>query len=283
VTRVVTGLLFCLLALLPAAPWARAAGIDCAKATTKVEKLLCADPALVKADAAVAEAFATAREAATDPVAVRASQRDWLTVRNACPDAACLAKVQAERQAALTALTAEALRQNATERARLRHLLGWPEDCEQSFQELLSPEGRGATTLGTGVESHPLGDGRTLYCVQCDLAAYQGTYVIMLQEKPDGPGTLLRFPLYDRDGAKIVRSEDTFLAGALDFVPRTGELTVFTKARGLGDCGSYVRYAFPATGPKRVQVVEARVKGCSDRPPQETVITPDTWPLVKKP
>jgi len=67
------------------------------------------------------------------------------------------------------------------------------------------------------------------------------------------------------------------------FVPRTGELTVFTKARGLGDCGSYVRYAFPATGPKRVQVVEARVKGCSDRPPQETVITPDTWPLVKKP
>ncbi|MGD9610324.1 MAG: DUF1176 domain-containing protein [Desulfovibrionaceae bacterium] len=279
--RAATGLLLCLLALLPAVPWARAAGIDCAKATTNVEKLLCADPALQTADAAVAEAFATARDAASDPAAVRASQRDWLKVRNACPDAACLATVQAERQAALAALTAEALRQHAAKRARLRNLLGWPEDCEQSFQELLSPDGRGATTLGTGVESHPLGDGRTLYCVQCDLAAYQATYVIMLQEKPEGPGTLLRFPLYDRDGAKIVRSEDTFLAGALDFTPRTGELTVFTKARGIGDCGSYVRYAFPATGPKRVTVVEARVKGCSDRPPMETVIDPGTWPLVK--
>jgi uncharacterized protein YecT (DUF1311 family) len=227
--RAATGLLLCLLALLPAVPWARAAGIDCAKATTNVEKLLCAAPALQTADAAVAEAFATARDAASDPAAVRASQRDWLKVRNACPDAACLATVQAERQAALAALTAEALRQPAAKRARLRNLLGWPEDCEQSFQELLSPDGRGATTLGTGVESHPLGDGRTLYCVQCDLAAYQATYVIMLQEKPEGPGTLLRFPLYDRDGAKIVRSEDTFLAGALDFTPRTGELTVFTK------------------------------------------------------
>jgi hypothetical protein len=282
-TRAATSLLLSLLALLPVTPLARAAGIDCAKATTHVEKLLCADPALVKADAAVAEAFATARDAASDPAAVRASQQDWLKVRSACPDAACLAKVQAERQAALAALTAEALRQNAAERARLRKLLGWPENCEQSFQELLSPDGRGATTLGTGVESHPLGDGRTLYSVQCDLAAYQATYVIMLQEKPEGPGTLLRFPLYDRDGTKIVRSEDTFLAGALDFAPRTGELTVLTKARGIGDCGSYVRYAFPATGPKRVQVVEARVKGCSDRPPQETIIDPGTWPLVQKP
>lgn len=276
-------LLLGLLLLLSAATPARAAGIDCAKAATPVERMLCADPGLRQADAAVAEAFAAARDAAPDPAALRDAQRQWLKARNACPDAACLAAIQARRQEELTALVATGLAQGKAQRARLRDMLGWPDDCEAAFADLVSPEGGDRKTLGSGVETHPLEGGRTLYCVLCDQAAYQSVYVVVLQEKAGGPGRLLRFPLYDKDGAKIVRSEENQLVGALDFVPRTGELAVFSKARGIGDCGSYVRYAFPATGPSPVTVVEARVRGCSQKPPEATMIDPGTWPLVKNP
>jgi uncharacterized protein len=270
----------CLAARALAPTTARAAGIDCAKAATPVEKMLCADPALRQADSAVADAFAQARDAGPDPAAVRASQRDWLKTRNACPDPACLAAVHARRQAELEALAAAGSRQSLEERAKLRTRLGWPDACEASFQDLASPQGQDRKNLGTGVESHALGDGRTLYCVQCDLAAYQATYVALLQDKPDGPGTLLRFPQYDREGAKVTRTESPDLVGLLDFDAKTGELTVSYKARGIGDCGSLVRYAFPAAGAPKV--VEARVKACSDHPRERDADT-STWPLVKNP
>ena len=273
----------CLLAMALHASELRAAGIDCAKAATAVEKLLCSDPGLKGADTAVADAFAAALAASSDAAAVRAAQRDWLKKRNACADAACLTAVHASRKAELEGMAATAKRQTLAERARLRAMLGWPDTCEASFQELHSPERDASAFPGTGVERHALGDGRTLYCILCDQAAYQGVYVAVLQEKPDGPGTLLRFPLYDRSDGKVTRTEETELAGTLDFTPRTGELAIFSKARGVGDCGSFVRYAFPATGPSRVRVVEARARACSDRPPQGNGIDPATWPLVKNP
>ena len=83
------------------APELRAAGIDCAKAATAVEKLLCSDPGLKGADTAVADAFAAALAASSDAAAVRAAQRDWLKKRNACADAACLTAVHAARKAEL--------------------------------------------------------------------------------------------------------------------------------------------------------------------------------------
>jgi uncharacterized protein len=271
--------LVCLLLLLTAGA-ATAGGIDCAKAKTPVEKLLCADPALKKADAGVADAFDQALNASPDQQGVRASQRDWLKTRNACPDAACLAEVHAKRQAELTAMASEGLKKSAAERARLRTMLGWPNECETSFQELLSPDGRDMPSLGTGVEPHALGDGRTLYAVQCEQAAYQGAFVVLLQDKPDGPGRLLQFPQYDTDGKKVIRSVDANLAGELAFNDKTKELTVFAKARGLGDCGSLVRYAFPPTGDPTVG--EARIRACSDRSVQHYQ-DPTKWDLVKKP
>ena len=274
----------CLAAMILAAPGGlHAGGIDCAKAATAVEKMLCADPVLKKADADVADAFQTALAASTDASAVRASQREWLKKRNACTDAACLAAIHAARQKELAAMAGAAKGSAAAERARLRAMLGWPDSCEQSFQELLSRDAADTAFFGTGVERHALGDGRTLYCVQCDQAAYQSVSVVVLQAKPDGPGALLRFPQYDRSGGKVARTEDAELAGTLEFIPRTEELTVFYKSRGVGDCGSYVRYAFPAEGPSRVKVVEARARECSDRPPRGGMVDPAAWPLVKIP
>ena len=279
-TRIALLLAGSLLALVLATAPARASGINCAKAATPVEKLLCTDPGLKKADADVADAFAAALAASADPSAVRASQREWLAKRNACPDAACLAALHAGRIQELSAMATETRQQALAERARLRAILGWPEDCEQSFQDLVSPQGRDADTMGTGVATHALGDGRMLFVVQCDQAAYQSTFVVLLQDKADGPGRLLRFPLYDREGGKVTRSEGTDLAGLDDFNDKTKELSIYYKGRGIGDCGSQVRYAFPVTGAPKV--VEARAKGCSKNPTEKDADV-STWPLVKNP
>jgi uncharacterized protein len=253
----------------------RAAGMNCAKAVSAVEKTICADPKLKQADADVADAFAEALRLAPDPNAVRASQRQWLAARNACPDAACLTARHEERRQELTGLAATVQQQALAERARLWTQLGWPGDCEASFQDMPASE-----RPTSGVDVHDLGDGRRLYAVLCFQAAYQGSYVVMLQDRPDGPARLLRFPLYDREGGKVLRSEEDGLAGSLDFNETAKTLTVFSKARGVGDCGSRVVYAFPRTGAPKV--VEARAREC----PKDAggrFVEPERWPLVDNP
>lgn len=269
----------CSLLCLAAAPAPAARGIDCAKAGTAVEKLICADAALRRADLDLVFALRDAEQVpGQDKAGLLASQRVWLKERDACPDAACLQAAYAKRQAAVLAPVTAQLHRDAAERRRLRARLGWPEECETTFRELAGEDGRGLLLLGTGVTAYPLGGGRTLYGVQCALAAYQTSFVLLLQEKPDGPGTLLNVPQYDNDAGKISRPAGSELAGLPTFDDKTKELTVFTKARGLGDCGSLVRYAFPAAG--GVTVVEARTKACTD-PPRD--IAPEKWPLVKNP
>jgi len=69
---------------------AHAAGFDCRKAVSAVEKQVCADPALSKLDQTLAEEYAYALKRAGDATALRASQLAWLKSRNACTGGACL-------------------------------------------------------------------------------------------------------------------------------------------------------------------------------------------------
>ena len=98
---------FC--AMLAAGP---ALAFDCAKATTKSEKAICADPVARAADAAMAQAFvdAIANVSPSDKAAAVAAQGRWIGERdNACAEekgaklAACLAKESAARRAFLAA------------------------------------------------------------------------------------------------------------------------------------------------------------------------------------
>ncbi len=262
--------------LVPAMAWA--AGIDCAKAKTAVEKSICADPQLREADAAVAEAFAEALAASPDGAAVRAGQRAWLEIRNACPDAACLGQRLAERRAALTAAAAGAAKALWGERAALQARLHWPKDCEDSFRETFAaaPDGPGLPLRDTGVERHDLGDGRTLFLVQCDQAAYQGVYVAMETSPGDGPAKLLRFPMADADGGRIVRREDDSLVGDMQYNEADKTLTVLSKARGVGDCGSYAVYGFDAAGKPTAR--ELRVRECPKK--AGPYLPPERWPLA---
>lgn len=80
------------------------ASFDCAKASSKIEKLVCSTPQSADADRRLASAYRTAAAKATDPAALKQQQRDWLKERNACGDTACLLKTTEARIQALSAM-----------------------------------------------------------------------------------------------------------------------------------------------------------------------------------
>jgi uncharacterized protein len=90
--------------LLAAAPLARAASFDCAKAKAAVEKMICSDAALSELDGRLASAYRRALGLASNPEPLKAGQRSWLTTeRRKCADVACLKQAYQQRLTALEA------------------------------------------------------------------------------------------------------------------------------------------------------------------------------------
>lgn len=80
---------------------ALAAGFDCGKATSPMEKTICASPRLDRLDGQLAQAYAQARQSCPGP-AIRAAQRRWLRERrNLCADEGCLISAYQSRLAEL--------------------------------------------------------------------------------------------------------------------------------------------------------------------------------------
>lgn len=70
---------------------AQAASFDCAKANTKVEKLICADESLSERDVQMAETYRTALKQAAAPEALKKRQLQWLKdLRRYCKTAKCV-------------------------------------------------------------------------------------------------------------------------------------------------------------------------------------------------
>jgi uncharacterized protein YecT (DUF1311 family) len=81
---------------------AQAASFDCAKASTAVEKLICADEKLSILDDQLTTAYKAATETATDKATLKTQQKNWLKKkRNICKDAECLTKAYQSRIDAL--------------------------------------------------------------------------------------------------------------------------------------------------------------------------------------
>lgn len=89
--------LSCALLLLPA--WATAASFDCGKASTTMEKAICADSPLSRLDEALAAAYARAQARVGDKALVRQWQRNWLKspAVTGCGTGHCLRPVFAQR------------------------------------------------------------------------------------------------------------------------------------------------------------------------------------------
>lgn len=79
--------------------FSHAASFDCAKAGTKVEKLICSTTSLNKLDSDLAEIY---KDALRKDPATRQEQLSWIKERNKCADAACLETSYKERMDELT-------------------------------------------------------------------------------------------------------------------------------------------------------------------------------------
>jgi 4-amino-4-deoxy-L-arabinose transferase-like glycosyltransferase len=154
----------------------------------------------------------------------------------------------------------------ATDRAAWHRLLHWPESCESAWKD--------TGTSGAGVALYPAAP-ETLVAVQCAPGAYQGDAMLYLAESGGRSIGPLVLDLYSDPGDGHPRlGKTTVVLGDLRFDRATGTLTVFDKARGVGDCGIYSRYRL-AGG--RLVLIDARAKtACNSEGPFD----PARWPRL---
>jgi len=88
--------------LLLAANTACAASFDCAKASTKVEKMICADPELSKLDEDLSATYSKALKESSDAATLKQQQREWMKGRNGCADAQCVKRSYEQRLSSLS-------------------------------------------------------------------------------------------------------------------------------------------------------------------------------------
>ncbi len=95
------------LAAAPAAPAATAGpSFDCARATARADRLVCADPQLSAMDRKIVAAYQSALQHAGNPTAadpIRHAQIVWVRAKMRCSTTACLQHLYTQRLAALGA------------------------------------------------------------------------------------------------------------------------------------------------------------------------------------
>jgi len=165
-----------------------------------------------------------------------------------------------------TPATEVAVLPGAEDRAGWRALLAWPEDCEERRRGTVAAE------MGAGIEVDTLGEGRFLVQVLCYPGAYQPGKLVFVQ----GPGRA-SLPLRLPGELEAGSPEDSipYVNGLTTFDRATRELEVFSKSRGMGDCGELVRFAFPG-GVPTVKWQRRQECGAAEPP----VMEPHRWPLV---
>lgn len=92
---------------------AQAASFDCAKAGTKVEKLICADAGLSKLDEELNVAYKAALQNEKQADSIKQAQKLWMRERNACLDAECVNRVYVERLIFLNASNVDDVHKDA--------------------------------------------------------------------------------------------------------------------------------------------------------------------------
>jgi hypothetical protein len=158
----------------------------------------------------------------------------------------------------------------AADRKAWRAILHWPAGCENVWRATRVP--------GAGIVASRAPGGRGLVEVTCALGAYQGTemlYLVRGDRRTVGPLALLTY--VDPGNGKPEPRRLTVILGVFSWSPRTGELTVFDKFRGPGDCGIFSRFRLVGD---RFRTLEVRAKtACDGKPPYD----PTRWPRLPTP
>lgn len=110
------------------------------------------------------------------------------------------------------------------------------------------------------IKFYPLSSNKYLVELSCWTATYNLSNVYLLYDESKLPAKaqVLEFSSFefeypdddDSDAPKSVKKIVVKTVGGRYFNPKTKELIVFVKARGIGDAGEYARYSFPKGKPK---------------------------------
>jgi hypothetical protein len=150
----------------------------------------------------------------------------------------------------------------------LNAALPWMDACDL-------PAGTEAdTTASTGImHRYPLGPEEDLVSISCELFANQATFV--LAHVAGRRARLVEAAQFDETGA--LADTSTLFVGLESVDAPTRTVTVFTRARGVGDCGTLATHRIGPNG--SMQTVSVRARECIDVL-EDSVELPERWPVV---
>ncbi len=145
-----------------------------------------------------------------------------------------------------------------------RKVLQWPAELEEQWQKSRTDK----KSEASGLSFYRLGGGNYLVAIEVQESAYQPRYVFMYYSESvrskTAPGRLLKFKTYERDddeAGTVSAKVATEVEGIVSFDNTRKQLVLYTKGRGIEDCGALVRYRIL---PNRTIPAEARAHGCYD-------------------
>jgi Protein of unknown function (DUF1176) len=185
-----------------------------------------------------------------------------------------LARAVGAWPAAATSLVKDPLPQ--ADRAGLQAILKWPQECEQDHHAAV----RALELPDARVRFFDLGGRRYLIEVGCARAAYQEVYRYFLLDE-SGPSVRARafkLPTFTPDASGQWQSAELEeIAGETSFDVKRKLLTVMTRARGLGDCGTRALYSVDLKA-GRLVLTDLWGRDCDGEP--DKAPPPDQWPRV---
>lgn len=120
----------------------------------------------------------------------------------------------------------------------------------------------------SGLAFYGLGRGNYLVAIEVHESAYQPRYVFMYYSDAvrtkTATGRLLKLKTYECDDDRagtVSMKVATEVEGIVSFDDTQKQLVLYTKGRGIADCGALVRYRI---FPNRTIPAEARAHGCYD-------------------
>ena len=117
---------------------------------------------------------------------------------------------------------------------------------------------------GQGIEGFNLGKGRTLWSVPCGAGAYNAWSKFYLQQ---GSTSVMPHPFLGPE--RPASDEDAHSLVNVSIEPETGQISAFSKGRGIADCGTAETHTWDGT--RFVMTTLIEMNACSG-------LMPDFWP-----
>jgi len=127
----------------------------------------------------------------------------------------------------------------AEDRLKWKRIAQWPDLCDEDFK-IGSDAGLG------GLAFYPISETRLILRVTCGVYAYQNSMLFYLVNTAEAVPTtqLLSAPIYDIENKQIINRTYEYtddiqeaVLGSDSFDSTNKTITIFTKERGVGDCG----------------------------------------------